>query len=472
MANVIIPTIKAQVVKTGVNRPFGTAGTIAIVGNFQKGDANTPYFFGNPTDALNAMGNSVSYSGSNVINYAFMQDLDNNNYGATDCVCVRAGATARATYQVLGAAAAQSILLTADTGGVWANGAANGLTVTIATGTVSGLKLTVMLNGVILNNYDNCASATDMMNKVNADSMCPISASGTTAQLAVMPVAVVAANFAGGTETTPSTSDITTALNTIAIENFDILILTDTVVNTYLPTLKAYLDTKFAIAKGSIGIFSLAEATGVAATLTTVGTTDSDLMAYLYQQFICNGYTLTEAETAARYASFVAGMPVNESSTNKIITDIDGLNTLYNFGSTDTGYPLVDGGVTMFKLLNRQNQQYGIVSAITAIRDVDTTGQKVITSELYATRIRNFAINYFNLTTWLGSVGIDNSIESILGELENRVEDLISQNILDDAIITMTPDPLNGQQAYADVELIIPGIIKSIVIRVSLVGGD
>jgi len=472
MSNVVIPGIKAQVVKTGVSRPFGTAGTIAIVGTFQKGDANIPYFFNNPSDALNGMGNSATYSGSNIINYAFSQDLDNNNYGATDCVCVRAGATAKASYQVLGAAAAQSILLTADTGGVWANGAANGLTVTVAAGTLSGMKIVVMLNTVILNTYDNCASATDMMNKINADSSCPITASGTTAQLLVMPVAVAGASLAGGTETTPSTGDLTTALNTINIEDFDILIFTDTVTSAYLPTVKAYLDTKFGIAKGSIGMFSLAEATGVAATITAVGTTNSDLMCYKYQQYIINGYTLTEAETVARFASFVAGMPVNESPTNKVISDVDGLNTLYNFGPSDSGYALVDGGVIMDKLLNRKNQQYGIVSAVTAIRDVDSTGQKVITSELYASRIRNFVINYFNLTSWLGKVGIDNSIESALGELENRKADLVSQGILDDAIMTMSEDPLNGQQAYADIELIIPNILKSIVIRVSLIGGS
>lgn len=167
------------------------------------------------------------------------------------------------------------------------------------------MKLVVMLNGVTIATYDNCATATDMMNKVNADSMCPLDATGTTAQLLVMPVAVSGANLAGGTETTPSTSDLTTALTTINIENFDLLILTDTVTSGYLATLKAYLDTKFGLAKGSIGMFSLAEATEVAATLTVVGNTDSDLMSYLYQQYIINGYTLTEAETVARYASLL-----------------------------------------------------------------------------------------------------------------------------------------------------------------------
>lgn len=472
MSNIVIPGIKAQAVETGVSRSFGTAGTIAIVGNFQKGDANIPYFFSNPNDALNIMGSSPSYSGSNIINYAFKQDLDNNNYGASDCVCVRAGATAKATYQVMGAAAAQSLLLTADSGGIWANGATNGLTVTIATGTLSGLKLVVMLNSVILNSYDNCVTARDMMNKINADSTCPITASGTTAQLVVLPVVVVAASFTGGTETaTPTTDDLTAALATISIEDFDILIFTDTPINTYLPTIKAYLDTKFALAKGSIGMFALAEATAVPATLTTVGSTNSDLMAYKYQQYIINGYTLTEAETVARYASFVAGLPVNQSPTNKIISDVDGLNTLYNFGPTDTGYPLVDNGITMDKLLNRKNQQYGIVSAVTAIHDVDSTGQKVITSELYVARIRNFALNYFNLDSWLGGVGLETSIEGALGELENRSGDLISQGVLDDAIVTMTPDPMNNQQAYANIQLIIPGILKSIIIRVSLTGG-
>jgi len=42
---------------------------------------------------------------------------------------------------------------------------------------------------------------------------------------------------------------------------------------------------------------------------------------------------------------------------------------------------------------------------------------------------------------------------SILGELENRKEDLINNGILSDAAITITPDPMNGQQIYADIEL-------------------
>jgi len=473
MGNIVIPGLKAKVVQTGVSRPFGTAGTIAIVGNFQKGDANTPYFYNNPSDALNGMGNSPSYSGSNIITYAFKQDLDNNNYGATDCICVRAGATTKATCQLVGAAAAQSILLTAVSGGVWANGASNGLTVTIGTGTVSGLKLTVLLNGVVIGQYDNCATATDMMNRINADTTSPIIASGTPAQLAVLPVAVTASPFTGGTETsTPTTADLTAAMNVISIEDFDILIFTDTPTSSFLPAIKTYLDTKFGIAKGSIAMLALAQANEIPLTLTNVGTTNSDLIAYKYQSYIIDGYELTEAETVARYASFVAGLPVNESPTNKIISDVEGVTPLYNFGPTETGYPLVDGGVTMDKLLNRQNQQYGIVSAVTAIRDVDSTGQKVITSELYASRIRNFAINYFNLDVWLGGVGIDTSIEAALGELSNRKDDLVDQKILDDAIISMTPDSMNNQQAYADIELIIPDILKSIIIRVSLTGGS
>ena len=47
-------------------------------------------------------------------------------------------------------------------GGIWANGASNGLSVTIAVGSLSGMKLVVMLNGVTIATYDNCATATDI----------------------------------------------------------------------------------------------------------------------------------------------------------------------------------------------------------------------------------------------------------------------------------------------------------------------
>ena len=251
MVDTTIPGISAEIVQPDVARPEGTAGKIAIVGKFERGDYNTPYFFDNPRTAGNVMGTSASYSGTNIINYVFAQDLDQSNYGASNIICVKAGATAKAVYVVNTAASAAVMHLAAETGGVWANGAATGLKITIATGTLgiaSTYHLTLKLNGVVVEDYDN-QTTTQLMNNINAYSQY-ITCTATAAELAGVPASVTDVSFAGGTETSsPTTSDITAALGTLLTENFDILIFTDAPDSTYFSTISTWLNSKLAIDK-------------------------------------------------------------------------------------------------------------------------------------------------------------------------------------------------------------------------------
>jgi hypothetical protein len=470
MVNTVIPGISAEIVQPDVSRAFGTAGKIAIVGNFERGDSNVPYFFPNALIAQEAMGSNPSYSGSNVIKYAFKQDLQNNNYGATGCVCVKAGTTVKASAVLNDVTPAIALHITANSGGIWANGATNGLKISVAAGSVSGQKFTLKLNDVIVEEYDNCLSATDMMNKINASSRFII-ANGSSAELARTIVTVSDTALTDGTETAAegiTTAMLTTALATIVNEKFDFLIFTDTPDPTYLPSIETYLNNRLALAKPSRGIFPLLSSNSVGTTLTNEATADSLFMKYVYQPIDVDGNTLTQAESVARIASFNAGMPVNESMTNKIISDITGLSTEFNFGPTDTGYALVDGGVMMLKLISRENRTYGIVSDVTGIRDVEDLGQKVITSEGYVVGILCAVVNYFDMTDWLGQTGIATSIESAQGELENRKEDLVTNNIVKDIIINLVENSTNSRAVYADLEIIIPGIVKHIDIRVKL----
>jgi|GEM_PF-3270712 len=468
MGNIVIPGSSAQIVKGDVSRTFGTAGRVCIIGNFERGDANKPYFFKSASDALQGMGASASYSGTNIIVYTFKQDLENENYGATDCICVKTGTTVKASATLLDASSAVGLHVTAVSGGPWANGASGGLKISIGAGTISGQKVTIKLNDVIVDQIDNCANTTDIMNKINASDNYLV-ASGTSTELARTLATVTDTALAGGTETaSPTTTDITNALATVLNESFDYLILTDTVDPTYLPTLKAWLDSKFALATPAIGAFALAESNNVATTLTNVGTTDSDNMFYFYQKGNVDNDSLSESEFVARMVAYEAGLAVNESSTNKKILDVTSITPTFKFGATDDGYALVNGGVTLLKLMTHENNDYGIVSSVTAIRDVDDQGKKVPTSELYATKIRNFCIKYLNLDDWKGRVGISTSIESALGELENRKQDLINQNIVKDIPVAITPDTQNSEIANVDFEFIIPGILKAINYRIKL----
>lgn len=458
-----IPGVSAEIVTPDVARPNGSAGRIALVGIFERGDADTPYFFDNPRDALRVMGKSTSYPGSKMIDYVFKQDDTNNNYGASGLVCVQAGARVKASLQLKDASNANVLLLTALTGGVWANGEATGLKVTIAAGTVTGKRLILKLNGEVVEDYDNCTN-TELMNKINALSS-HISVTATTEELARTLANLSDTSLAGGTDTTsPSNSDIDAALDSLLEENFDILLFTNTPADAYYPTIEAYLNTRLANDKPCISILPIASTKTTSEKITLIGTADNQLMSYIAQKFTIGVDTLTDAESAARYAGFVAGLPVNESPTNKRITDIDAISPEF----PDEVYTLTDKGLTCFELKNRETRKYGVVSAVTGSQTVGDDGMKTDASELYAVRCLTYVLNYLNLDDWLGRVGISKTLNAVEGELSNRKQEILSSGIAEELTATPSIDSENDKICNVDISVKPPGILKHIRKRIQL----
>ena len=474
MVDTTVPGVSAEIVLPNVARPLGSAGRIAIVGKFERGTGNNPYYFSNPRDASNVLGTSTAYSGSNIINYVFKQDQLNNNYGATSIICVRAGTTATASLVLVDGTAANVLHLAAASGGTWANGASTGLKVSVAAGTLSGKRLTVKLNSVVVEDYDNCSN-TDLYNKINAYSEYLV-VTATSAELARTLATVTDVALAGGTETSsPSTSDLSTALATLLREDFDILLFTDAPDPTYLPTVETWLNSKLALDKPSWAMMALdpvvAATDTVSEVLAVVAAADTMLIEYINQTFVCGTDTLTAAESAARYAGFVAGMPEEESCTNKIINDITGLNKI--FSDADI-YNLTYGGVTVFTLKNRENSSYGVVSAVTSSLAVDDTGRKTPASEQHAKRTLLYVLNQLNLETWLGQTGISATVESVDGELSNRISQIVDSNVVDssdDIVAVPTMDTTDSDVMNIDVSVRAKGILKHIHNRIQLATG-
>jgi hypothetical protein len=198
------------------------------------------------------------------------------------------------------------------------------------------------------------------------------------------------------------------------------------------------------------------------------------LFSYTCQTFNIGDDVLTSAESCARYAGFVAGLPVEESPTNKIMNDITGLNTVYSKGNTGDEYNLTTSGITVFSLKNRQNSTYGIVSAVTASTAVDDTGMKTDASEEHAVRTLLYVLNYLNLEDWEGQTGITKTIDSINGELGNRAASIVASDVLessDDLVYNVSADPTNNKVADIDVSVRAKGIIKHIHYRIKLMIG-
>lgn len=464
MTDTTIPGVSAQIVEPDISRAIGTSGRIAIVGKFEKGDYDTPYFFNTPRDALRIMGNSASYPGSKIIDYVFKQDQDQSNYGATSIICVRSGATAKAVLQLKDGSNANVLLLTAVSGGTWANGASTGLKATVASGTITGKKLVLKLNGVVVETYDNCSNA-ELKNKINANSAY-ITASATSTELGRTLADVTDSSLASGTETaSPTTDDLNNSLAALLEENFDILIFTDTPADAYYPVIEAWLESKLALDKPCMAILPVDDTKSVSQIITIVSSADNQLISYVCQTSEIGGDSLNVAETAARYAGFVAGLPVNESPTNKIITDID--DVLPKFSSADA-YALTDKGLTLFELKNRENSKYGIISAVTGSQAVDDTGMKTDAAEIYAVRALVYVLNSMNVEDWLGRTGISKTVNALEGELNNRKNQLLKDGIVEDLDVAVSIDEANDKLAYIDISIKPYGIIKHITKRIKL----
>ena len=257
----------------------------------------------------------------------------------------------------------------------------------------------------------------------------------------------------------------------LAEEEFDILIFTDAPDPAYYPTLEAWLNTKLGLDKPCMAFLPVATSNSIAQAIAVALTADTQLISYIYQYFTMGEDTLTLPESVARYAGFVAGLPVNESPTNKVINDIDGLST--NFSKANQ-YDLTSGGITVLSLKNRENSKYGVVSAVTGSLVTSDTGQKTDSSELHAVRTLVYVLNYLNLDLWLGQTGISKTIDSIKGELANRITAIVSSDVVDgedDIPIEVASDPDDDEVVDIDISVRPKGIVKHIHKRIKLMAG-
>lgn len=459
-----IPGRSAEFVEPDISAAMGTAGVVAIVGVFEKGDENTPYFARNANEALDLVGKDPAYPGSSIIPLIFKPDPDNDNYGATSAILINAGARDAASCVLVDTTSNPSpvtVMTLYAKGGTWAND----LTVTIAAGSIAGKKVTIMNGTEVVETWDNLADATAVYNKIKSHSS--VIESITVGDLTKTLKDVAASPFAGGTETAdPSTSELSEALVEIQNEAYDLLVFTDLLDEAYIPTLQQYLQDRFETDNASGTIIAMDKDNTVAQARTLALANDSlFILGLTYQTFIMGALELNEAETAARYAGYVAGMNVSESPTNKTISDVTGLNQTFQPGSSDE-YALADAGVTVFKLKNRKNSKYGILSAVTTSQETDNTGKKL--NELVTARTLLFVTNYMDVTEWLGTT---RSLEALQAEAAQRKENLLEDKIVQSMDISLEKSTTDSQILNMDISVKVQDVVKHVHKRVKNIVG-
>jgi len=456
------PGSSAEFVEPDISAALGTAGIVAVVGQFEKGDENTPYYARNANEALELMGKDEEYPGTKIIPLIFKPDPDNDNYGATSAIMINAGTRTGATCTLVDTTTEPVSMIKLDAkAGEWGNG----LSVTVAIGSITGKKITIMKGTEILETWDNLADATAVYNKIKNHSS--VIEKVTALDLTKTLKDVAASPFTGGADpVTVSTSDLTEALVEIQDESFDILVFTDLLDESYIPSVEQYLQDRFEADNASGTIIATDKDNTVTQARTLALANDSMfILGLLYQTYNIGATELNEAETAARYAGYVAGMNVSESPTNKTISDVTGLNKSFKSGSSDE-YALVDAGLTIFKLKNRKNSKYSVVSAITTSQETDDAGKKL--NELVTARTLLFVTNYMDVKDYPGAT---RSAGALLGLATQRKNNLIDDNIVQEMEITLERSTSDSQVLNMDISVKVQDVVKHVHKRIKNIVG-
>jgi hypothetical protein len=466
--DVTLPGTSAEIVKIPPTTPIGVAGTVAIIGRFEKGDGNTPYYILNPNDGLKQMGDDSNYPGAKIIEMAFKKDPLNNNPGATNAICIKAGESIGASCTLIDTTTDTPVdIMTLQVpGGTWGND----LTATVATGTVSGKKLVIKKGTKVIDTFDNCADAESMYNKILSGSVLKIKV--TAHDLTKTLKDVADSPFSSGTEVTnPTTADLTNALNVLLEEDFDIIIFTDVPSDSFYTVIEAYLNTRLENDKFTRTTLPIDSTKTIEQVKTILASVNNGLMEFITQTITVGTEELNDAESAARIAGFVAGLPVYESLTNKVISDITALNRTFTKGdSSSEAYVLTDAGCMVLELKSRKDNSYGIVSAVTASHDLGNNGKKTPWSEQHAVRTMCYVCEYLDLKSWLGKTGISKTKTAAEGEINNRISDLMPEDnpIAEDINVVLVSDTENDEITYEDIGVKARGIWKWIHKRINM----
>jgi hypothetical protein len=458
-----VPGTSSEFVEPDISAALGVAGIVAVVGQFEKGDENTPYYAKNANEALELMGKDPDYPGTSIIPLIFRPDAKNDNYGATSAILINAGTRTGASCTLVDTTVETPVnVMKLDAkGGVWGNS----LTVTVAAGSIGGKKVTIMNGTEILETWDNLADATAVYNKIKNYSS--VIEKVTALDLTKTLKDVAASPFSGGADpSSVTTSDLTEALVEIQDENFDILVFTDLLDESYIPSVEQYLQDRFEADKASGTIIAMDKDNTVSQARTlALGNDSLFILGLTYQTFIIGTTELNEAETAARYAGYVAGMNVSDSPTNRVISDVTGLNQTFKTRSSDE-YALVDAGVTLFKLKNRKNNEYSVVSAITSSQETNDEGKKL--NEIVTARTLLFVTNYMDVSNW---PGITRTIDALSGLANQYKENLIEEKIVQDMGILLEKSDSDSQVLNMDISIKVQDVVKHVHKRVKNIVG-
>lgn len=331
---VIRPQARVRIDATGLNPTvLGSANVIMAFGNSTGGEPKKILSFTSPQDAA-----AVLRSGPLLDAIKKMWAASDELPGASTIKVVRVDPAVKSTLNLLDAGSVTLITLNSKDWGAWTAG----ITVTVAAGSVSGKKITIIdaADGIteVFDNLATVAAAVAAINNPTTGSVLvdAISvAAGTLANIAATPLA-------GGTDGTTTNSEWTLGFNTLDTDPADIYqaVTSDASVQALLI---AQVNLTSQNKRGGIVVMghALGQTAAQVAAIAAVYAANPGRVVLAtpgLKDFDANGAVVTLASyqsTAPRVAGIIAGLAIQRAATYKTISGL-GLEKDYTQAELDT----------------------------------------------------------------------------------------------------------------------------------------
>ena len=154
--------------------------------------------------------------------------------------------------------------------------------------------------------------------------------------------------------------------------------------------------------KKPFGYIAVGARANASAYETTAGKMGDWCYAFLTQALTVRGTALSLIESGAWLTNYIARLPVANSLTAKVLSDVTSVGTDYTFADGDLGATLVGLGFFVVRLIDPLNNTYECVNSAT------NNGL-----DLYINRTRDYIVNDFALRQFLGEHNNDVTLDAI-----------------------------------------------------------
>lgn len=205
---------------------------------------------------------------------------------------------------------------------------------------------------------------------------------------------------------TLNTTNLASALAKIKGEDWDILFVADTLTDTFLPIIDAYLDTTYEM-KYPAGYVGVLAGASTSANVTSAALAGEHCYGLLTQQLIVNGVTKSLLQSGAYLCGLIAGMQVGQTFTMKQVPGVTGVTPELSFETSEAGKAYVEAGIMAVKCQDRTNSKYIIVNS-----------EQPDGYDLYINRSRDYVVKQMQLADFLGDRTNDITENGLKHELD------------------------------------------------------